>query len=44
MDSADKTDNVLKNAPHSLQVITADEWNHSYTRSQAAFPLDLCSK
>lgn len=38
--SADKTDNVLKNAPHSLQVITADEWNHSYTRSQAAFPLD----
>jgi glycine dehydrogenase len=38
--TADKTDNVLKNAPHSLQVITADEWNHSYTRSQAAFPLD----
>ncbi|MEJ7677754.1 MAG: aminomethyl-transferring glycine dehydrogenase subunit GcvPB [Segetibacter sp.] len=38
--SADKTDNVLKNAPHSLQVITADEWNHPYTRSQAAFPLE----
>lgn len=38
--SADKTDNVLKNAPHSQQVITADEWSHPYTRSQAAFPLE----
>ncbi len=38
--SADKTDNVLKNAPHSIHVITADEWNHTYSRSKAAFPLD----
>jgi len=37
--SADKTDNVLKNAPHSLQVITTDDWNHSYTRQAAAYPL-----
>ncbi|WP_018614559.1 aminomethyl-transferring glycine dehydrogenase [Segetibacter koreensis] len=37
--TADKTDNVLKNAPHSLQVITSDEWKHAYTRSQAAYPL-----
>jgi glycine dehydrogenase len=37
--SADKTDNVLKNAPHTLQVITADEWKHSYTRKAAAYPL-----
>jgi glycine dehydrogenase len=36
---ADKTDNVLKNAPHTLDVITADEWNHYYSRSKAAFPL-----
>ncbi len=36
---ADKTDNVLKNAPHTQAVITADEWNHVYTRQQAAFPL-----
>ena len=36
---ADKKDNVLKNAPHTLSVITADEWNHAYTRSKAAFPL-----
>ncbi len=36
---ADKTDNVLKNAPHTQSVICADEWNHSYTRQQAAFAL-----
>ncbi|RYY47791.1 MAG: glycine dehydrogenase (aminomethyl-transferring) [Chitinophagaceae bacterium] len=36
---ADKADNVLKHAPHTQFVITADEWNHSYTRQQAAFPL-----
>ena len=37
---ADKKDNVLKNSPHTLTVITADEWHHSYSRSKAAFPLD----
>ncbi|MBP6686624.1 MAG: aminomethyl-transferring glycine dehydrogenase [Lacibacter sp.] len=36
---ADKADNALKNAPHTQQVVTADEWNHAYTRQQAAFPL-----
>ena len=36
---ADKTDNPLKNAPHTQAVICADEWNHSYSRNQAAFPL-----
>ena len=35
-----KTDNVLKNAPHTLEVITVDDWGHAYSRSQAAFPLD----
>ncbi len=39
--TADKTDNVLKNAPHPQQVICADEWSHAYTRSQAAFPLEF---
>lgn len=34
-----KTDNALKNAPHTQAVITADEWNHAYSRQQAAFPL-----
>ena len=37
---SDKTDNLLKNAPHTLSVITANEWKHSYTRQQAAFPLE----
>lgn len=37
---SDKADNVLKNAPHTLQVITADEWKHAYTRREAAFPLN----
>ena len=36
---ADKTDNPLKNAPHTLQVVTADEWSHPYSRQVAAFPL-----
>jgi glycine dehydrogenase len=36
---ADKKDNVLKNAPHTQAVICGDEWNHSYTRKEAAFPL-----
>jgi glycine dehydrogenase len=36
---ADKTDNPLKNAPHTQFTVTADEWNHSYTRKEAAYPL-----
>jgi glycine dehydrogenase len=36
---ADKKDNSLKNAPHTQTVICADEWNHSYSRQEAAFPL-----
>lgn len=37
--SADKADNVLKNAPHTAAVITANDWSHPYTRQKAAFPL-----
>lgn len=37
--TADKSDNPLKNAPHTAHVVTADEWNHSYTRQQAVYPL-----
>jgi len=36
---AEKTDNVLINAPHTAMHVTADEWNHSYSRQQAAYPL-----
>ena len=36
---ADKEDNVLKNAPHTAQMVISDEWNHSYSREQAAYPM-----
>ncbi len=36
---ADKDDNVLKNAPHTAEVVSSDTWNHSYPRSKAAWPL-----
>ncbi|MFC6875856.1 aminomethyl-transferring glycine dehydrogenase [Flavobacterium myungsuense] len=32
--------NVLKNSPHTLAMITTDNWMYPYTREQAAFPLD----
>ncbi|MGB0976241.1 MAG: aminomethyl-transferring glycine dehydrogenase [Prolixibacteraceae bacterium] len=37
---ADAEDNVLKNAPHTDKVLTADEWPHAYPRSKAAYPLE----
>lgn len=37
---ADMQDNVLKNAPHTLAEITVDEWEHSYSRQKAAFPVE----
>ena len=36
---ADRTDNVLKNAPHTAEAVSATEWTHPYSREQAAFPL-----
>jgi glycine dehydrogenase len=36
---ADKDNNVLKNAPHTASVVTADQWNRPYTRQKAAYPL-----
>jgi glycine dehydrogenase len=38
-DKINKTDNPLKNAPHTMQVVCADEWTHPYSRQEAAFPL-----
>jgi glycine dehydrogenase len=35
---ADKLDNVLKNAPHTVDEVAGDAWNHAYSREQAAFP------
>lgn len=36
---ADATDNLLANAPHTVGVITSNEWTAPYSREQAAFPL-----
>ncbi|WP_104735656.1 aminomethyl-transferring glycine dehydrogenase [Hanstruepera ponticola] len=38
--SKDDDNNILRNAPHTLDMITADEWLMPYTREQAAFPLE----
>ncbi len=38
---ADKENNVLKNAPHTAAVITADSWNRPYSRQKAAYPLSF---
>jgi len=35
---ADKTDNVIKNAPHTLSMIMNDAWNHPYSKNKAALP------
>ncbi len=34
----DKLDNPLKNAPHTAETLLASDWNHVYTRHQAAYP------
>ncbi len=36
--SADREDNVLKNAPHTAEMVTQSEWCHPYSREKAAFP------
>ena len=45
IDASSKGDeqNLLKNAPHTLQMLTADVWEMPYTRQQAAFPLEYIS-
>ena len=41
--TADKKENVLKNAPHTQQIVCATAWAKPYTREQAAFPLPYIS-
>ncbi|MDO5978062.1 aminomethyl-transferring glycine dehydrogenase [Flavivirga spongiicola] len=38
--SKDDNNNVLKNAPHTLDMVTSDEWYFPYSRETAAFPLE----
>jgi glycine dehydrogenase len=35
----DRKDNVLKNAPHPVRRVVSDNWQHGYSREQAAFPV-----
>ena len=35
---ADPVDNVLKNAPHTMEEVAGDAWTHPYSRQAAAFP------
>ena len=37
--NASREDNLLKHAPHTELVISADVWNHAYSRTRAAYPL-----
>ena len=36
----DDADNVLKNAPHCMEEVIADKWDHPYSRKKAVFPLE----
>ena len=36
-----ESNNLLKNAPHTLKMIANNEWNFPYTRENAAFPLEF---
>jgi glycine dehydrogenase len=36
---ADRNDNLLRNSPHTVMVVAANDWNHKYDRQKAAFPL-----
>ena len=46
IDNCDVSDgnNLLKNAPHTLQMIASDEWKFPYSREVAAFPLEFTKK
>ena len=41
IEAFDGGDSVLKNAPHTQAMLTSDTWEHSYSRKEAAFPLDF---
>ncbi len=36
---ASEPNNIMKNAPHTLAMLTGDDWDFPYTREQAAYPL-----
>ena len=40
----DPRDNPLKNAPHTVKELTANEWTHKYSREEAAFPVEYLKR
>ncbi|WP_291107248.1 aminomethyl-transferring glycine dehydrogenase [Flavobacterium sp. UBA6195] len=40
----DDVNNILRNAPHTLAMVTANDWNFPYTREQAAYALDYIAE
>jgi len=42
--SKDDAQNILKNAPHTLAMVTANEWIYPYTRETAAYPLEYIAE
>lgn len=39
--NVDQADNVLKNAPHTQAVVLSGDWNRTYSREKAVFPVDF---
>ena len=39
--AADKVDNVLKNSPHTATMALSDQWDHSYSREKAVYPMEF---
>lgn len=42
--SIEEPNNVLKNSPHTLAMLTTDDWNFPYSRKKAAYPLGYLSE
>jgi glycine dehydrogenase len=39
--TAEQTNNVLKNAPHTVEMVTTDNWIYPYSRQKAAYPVNF---
>ncbi len=42
--NVDNPNNVMKNSPHTMHMVTNDSWDFPYSRQQAAFPLPYVSE
>ncbi|WP_299150604.1 aminomethyl-transferring glycine dehydrogenase [uncultured Dokdonia sp.] len=42
--TADEPNHIMKNAPHTLAMLTADTWDFTYNREQAAYPLSYVAE